>query len=396
MGDTAGKMLYDSVMKTWESPAGKLNLERFPFPGDKSHQAWDAADEWILRRFPAPPANILIAGEAFGVLGTAWGKSGITALNDSFLSLNALEKNRRLNPETVIGRLEKTGTTSSLTGNSSAVDIIFIRLPKSLELLEIYVRLSLEYVSAGTEIWLGGMDRRWNKGVGKLMEQFLLVSEIFPFERHSRWARCTTPAGDKTDMTATPCKQTWTLEKYAVKLCSSPAVFSSAAIDPGTAAFLGAFPEQEVKSAERIADLGCGSGILGLCAAQLNSEAKIFFCDESYLAVRAASVNSELNGFDTRAEFRVTNGLEGITDNSLDLVLCNPPFHFQNIQTIEPAEFMFSEARRVLKPGGILQIVGNNHLGYHKHLKKYFSDTRTVLHNTRFTVLRASNNRPAP
>ena len=50
---------------------------------------------------------------------------------------------------------------------------------------------------------------------------------------------------------------------------------------------------------------------------------------------------------------------------------------------------MFEEARRVLKTGGTVQIVGNSHLGYHKHLRRFFPEALEVYRDSRFTVLRA-------
>ena len=395
-------MLYYSLMKTWNSPAGKTCLKRYPFPGERSHQAWDAADEWITRHNPelADPKSrkrILITGEAFGVLGTVWGNSDISALNDSLLSQSALNENRAMNPELTKGALTLIPTTGE--AQVSVVDKIFIRLPKSLEMLEIYIRKSLQFADADTEIWIGGMDKRWNRGVQKITERYLTVSEMFPFERHARWLKYSQSetAAAKSQNTD-GAMSVWQLEKYPLSIISTPAVFSGSGIDSGTAAFIDAFPEAATKKADVIADAGCGSGILGLCASYLNPEAKVIFTDESYLAVEAAEKNHQLNSnrgdIGKNARFLSTNGLKGLSDKSIDLFLCNPPFHYQNIQSPEPAKFLFSEAKRTLKPGGTIQIVGNSHLGYHKLLKEYFYDIDEVYRNSKFIVIRAAEPTP--
>ena len=322
-------------MKIWQSPAGALKLERYPFSGSRSHQAWDAADEWILRRFPAQSGSVLITGEAFGVLATAWGRTEVTALSDSLLSLSALERNRGLNPEYTGGGLITASSADPNPEAASSVEKIFIRLPKSIELLEIYIRLSLKYASAETEIWLGGMDKRWSRGVKKITDRYLTAAGVFPFERHARWISFQKAEVPPEQLRESADGRIWRLEKYPVRITPAPAVFSSSALDPGTAAFLGCFPEEEAALADTVADIGCGSGILGLCAAHLNTDAKILFTDESFLAVQAAEANAGLNGCRGRSSFIPSNGLTGVDDGSVDLVLCNPPFHYQNIQTIE-------------------------------------------------------------
>lgn len=398
-------------MKEWISPAGNIKLERHPFKGEKTHQAWDSADEWIASKLESLLARdedsvrkkLLITGEAFGVLATLWGRHDVTALNDSLLSFTAAEHNRGLNPKLCRGGFRQVRTTEAQPGtdaqagaakqNDDLPELIIMRLPKSLELLEIYLRQSLNFAGPETDIWLGGMEKRWSRGVKNLTDHYLAAGEVYPFERHSRWIRFRRASDTEKLLPAegSPSEETaaWMLERYPVKVLPAGLVFSSKGLDQGTAAFLAAFPETAVKSAERIADAGCGSGILGLSAAALNPDANIFFTDESFLAVEACSANINLNGWTDRAEAWPANGLDGIEDESLDLVLCNPPFHYQNIQSREPAEFLFKEAARCLKPDGLIQVVGNSHLGYHRLLEKYFTEVKKVYSNSKFQIHRA-------
>ncbi|PID97910.1 MAG: hypothetical protein CSA83_02045 [Actinomycetales bacterium] len=375
-------------MKIWESPAGEIKLKRHPFSGGKSHQAWDAADGWIIRRLSEPASPALIVGEAFGVLGTVWGSADLTVLSDSLLSLSALELNRSLNPEKTGGSLKILRTTDD---TSAAFETIILRLPKDLGLLELYIRQTQKYARGSTEIWVGGMDRRWSRGAKSLIEKYFNIAETFPFERHARWLRCT-PADPQyvPAPEASAEKPVWEIEEFSIKIKPAPAVFSSGSVDGGTAAFLESFPEAAAKSSRVTADLGCGAGILGLCAARLNPQSEVIFTDESFTALRSADNNFRLNKLAAKSRFIAANGLEGVPDGSVDLVLCNPPFHYQNIQTLDVALFMFEEARRVLVPGGTIQLVGNSHLGYHKHLRQYFPNAREVFRNKKFVVLRGS------
>jgi 16S rRNA (guanine1207-N2)-methyltransferase len=89
------------------------------------------------------------------------------------------------------------------------------------------------------------------------------------------------------------------------------------------------------------------------------------------------------------AEFRVGDGLAGVPDGSVDLVLNNPPFHSHQATTDATAWRMITGAKRVLRPGGELWVVGNRHLGYHVKLKRLFGNSRLVASDPKFVVLRA-------
>ena len=89
------------------------------------------------------------------------------------------------------------------------------------------------------------------------------------------------------------------------------------------------------------------------------------------------------------AEFIADNCLEQQPDNSATLVLNNPPFHQQQSVGDHIARQMFRDARRVLKQGGELRVIGNRHLGYHQQLRRLFGNCELVASNPKFVVLSA-------
>ncbi len=89
------------------------------------------------------------------------------------------------------------------------------------------------------------------------------------------------------------------------------------------------------------------------------------------------------------ASFLTGDGLEDFEKESADLILCNPPFHYQNAQTLEIALALFDQARKVLRPEGELWVVANRHLGHHKSLAQRFSRVQTAALDDQFIVLRA-------
>jgi len=107
------------------------------------------------------------------------------------------------------------------------------------------------------------------------------------------------------------------------------------AIDPGSAFGTGSHPTTRLclealetlpLAGWRVADLGCGSGILGLGALRLGA-ASVAATDTDSLAVLATTTNRELNGFPAdllRVAQGSAEGLEELLEQRpADLLLCN-------------------------------------------------------------------------
>jgi 16S rRNA G1207 methylase RsmC len=69
--------------------------------------------------------------------------------------------------------------------------------------------------------------------------------------------------------------------------------------------------------------------------------------------------------------------------------LCNPPFHQETTIGDFIAWQMFVDARRALKTGGVLRVIGNSHLGYHLKLKRIFGKSKIIVSNERFMIVEA-------
>ncbi|MEB3304661.1 MAG: 50S ribosomal protein L11 methyltransferase [Cyanobacteriota bacterium] len=95
----------------------------------------------------------------------------------------------------------------------------------------------------------------------------------------------------------------------------------------------------------RVADLGCGSGLLGLAALALGAEA-VLAVDTDALAIRATRENAALNGFNglTAALGSADTLAELLAEQPADLLLCN---------ILAPVIAALSgQFRRLLVPGG--------------------------------------------
>ncbi|WVM94144.1 methyltransferase [Halopseudomonas pachastrellae] len=114
-----------------------------------------------------------------------------------------------------------------------------------------------------------------------------------------------------------------------------------------------------------VVDLGCGNGALGLMAALRNPDAQITFIDESGLRLPRRGQLCRGLSWTQRPLSRQRRPERG-GSNSADLILCNPPFHQQQVVGDQIARRLFRQSRQALAPGGTLLVVGNRHLGYHQ------------------------------
>jgi 16S rRNA (guanine1207-N2)-methyltransferase len=132
-------------------------------------------------------------------------------------------------------------------------------------------------------------------------------------------------------------------------------LFASHGLDPGTALLIETL---DGVSAERILDLGCGWGALGLAAAKSLPSAQIVLTDINQRAVRLARKNLDRNGV-RHAEVRLGSLFEPVHGETFDLILSHPPFHAGREIVLE----FLRQSPEHLTPEGHLRIVGKGSQG---------------------------------
>lgn len=99
-------------------------------------------------------------------------------------------------------------------------------------------------------------------------------------------------------------------------------VFSTQKIDDGTLLLLGHLPS---RPPERVLDLGCGYGALGLPVAALHRNAEVHLVDRDLLAVEWAQKNADQHALENVRCFG-SLGFSNLQDSgSYDWILCNVP-----------------------------------------------------------------------
>lgn len=373
------------------APWAEYELGRFPADPRDRLRAWDAADAYLLRHLAESgtplTGSVVVVGDRWGALATALAAHRPTQLTDSFLARQATLANLARNGvEEDAVRLLTTQDTPP-----DPIDVLLVRVPKSLALLEDQLHRLAPGVHEGTVVVGAGMVKEIHTSTLKLFERIIGPTRTSLAQQKARLVFCTPDLSPGRARGANPWPCSYRLPDD-IGLVSGrtvthhAGVFCADRLDIGTRFFLRHLPHG--RGAGRVVDLGCGNGVLGTAMALGDPETEVVFVDESYQAVASAQATYAAN-VEGSAEFVVGDGMEGFPPGSVDLVLNNPPFHSHQATTDATAWRMFRGARRALRPGGELWVIGNRHLGYHVKLRRLFGNSELVASDAKFVVLKA-------
>ncbi|GAA3829276.1 methyltransferase [Streptomyces chiangmaiensis] len=371
------------------TPWGSYALTRFPEDPRDRLRAWDASDTYLLRHLSASgtplDGAVVVVGDRWGALTTALAGHRPTQITDSFLAREATLGNLARND------VEADGVRLLTTRDAppDRVDVLVVRVPKSLALLEDQLHRLAPAVHEGTVVVGTGMVKEIHTSTLKLFERILGPTRTSLAEQKARLIFCTPDPALGRGVNPWPYRYELPdgIGPLSGRTVTNHAgVFCADHLDIGTRFFLEHLPRG--RGAQRVVDLGCGNGIVGLATALTNPEAEVVFVDESYQAVASAEATYRDNT-EGSAEFRVGDGMSGVPAASVDLVLNNPPFHSHQATTDAIAWRMFTGARRALRPGGELWVIGNRHLGYHVKLRRLFGNSELIASDAKFVVLKA-------
>lgn len=373
-------------MPTLDTPFASLDLLRQPHQPNEPLQAFDAADEYLLNHLHEQgiqaDTRVLLLNDSFGALACSLASHcQVTSSSDSHLGFLALTRNLASNGLSA-------DAVSFVPASASAqgpFDWVLIRVPKTLALLEEQLIRLHGQLAPGARVVAGAMVKHLPRAAGDLLEKYLGPVQASLAVKKARLLQVS--VADK-GAASSPYPTRYRLDTPALELVNHANLFCREGLDIGTRAFLPHLPQH--LDARRVADLGCGNGVLGIAYALNNPQAELTLVDESYMAVQSAQENWRAALGERPATIRAGDGLAEQPADSLDLVLCNPPFHQQQVVGDFLAWRMFQQARAALVTGGELWIVGNRHLGYHAKLKRLFRGVEQVAATPKFVVLKAS------
>lgn len=373
-------------MPIFNTPFAQLDLLRYPEQHNSPLQAFDAADEYLLKHLSScglqGTTRCLILNDNFGALAANLAAHmQVHSSGDSFLAHQALRNNIDNN------QLDQHAIKiipSNLPFNGP-YDCVLIRVPKTLALLEEQLIRLQSQIHIDTIIVAAGMVKHLPRSAGDLLERYIGPVQASLAEKKARLLFATP---SEKPQAHSPYPSQYQLNKPKLTLRNHAGVFCREALDIGTRFFLQHLPKN--LGSAHVADLGCGNGVMGIVCALNNPQAQLRMVDESYMAVQSAQENWQQALSERPVSIYAGDGLACEPAQSLDLVLCNPPFHQQQVVGDFLAKRMFQQSYRALKPDGQLWIVGNRHLGYHITLKRMFRDVEQITANAKFVIFKAT------
>lgn len=369
-----GKYLVKTTFKIIEKmkiQEGKYQIKRYDLSEDKSLRGWNAADEYLLKTYVSmgiSPNHLCIYNDRFGFLSSHFHSY------DPIVILTHKSQEKSIQSNLEAHNLPLVNFSNPLSPLENKLDSAIIKIPKSLALFQLFLEHIVDNSTEDVTILCGFMTRHFTP---KLLE---IAQEYFNVVEQSR-------ALKKSRILVLSKKKEVIKRETIISLDYNNqayrqywGVFSSNHIDYATQFFL---THIELKSTDKcILDLASGNGIIGNEIFIQLPDSEIHLMDDAYLAISSAKLNIQGESI----HHHLNDNLSIFADEYFDLIVSNPPFHFEYEINIQVPIQLFKECFRCLKKGGSFQLVANRHLNHKVHLKQIFNSVQIVSENSKFVV----------
>jgi 16S rRNA (guanine1207-N2)-methyltransferase len=345
--------------------------------------AVDATDRLLLDEAAASlalcgPGEVAVVDDAYGALTLGavalHGASDVRVFQDLLVGELALAGNAE--------RAGLTGTYRSLplAEVAAGARVVLVQAPKALDALREIAERVAAVAAPDVTVLVGGRVKHMTHAMNDVLgASFTDVSATLARQK----SRVLVARGPRPGPSSFPRRQEH--PDLGLTVCAHGAAFAGTKIDIGTRALLGALDRMAPTAATAL-DLGCGTGVLAVLLARDRPDLEVLAADQSAAAVASAAATAAANGLADRIRVVRDDAAASLPDASVDLVVCNPPFHVGAAVVTTAADRLFAAAGRVLRPGGELWTVYNSALRYKPTLTRLVGPTSVAERSPKFTV----------
>jgi 16S rRNA G1207 methylase RsmC len=265
-------------------------------------------------------------------------------------------------------------------------DQVVIFVPKSKELLNYILHVVVSHLQLGQNVFLVGEKKGGVERAAKQLQPYGKTLKLDSARHCQFWQMKIEKTEQLKPLEHWLKSYTVQIDQDQLKVCALPGVFSQDHLDVGTAVLVPYL--SQVKSG-KIADFGCGAGIISAYLAKLNQNQQIFALDVDAFALRSTELTFQKNNLDLNQ--LTLQPVTGFRDapKDLDAIVSNPPFH-QGIHTnYDASEELCQLASVHLKNSGELWIVANRFLNYPPLIEQSFGQCMVKADQQGFKVLYA-------
>jgi 16S rRNA (guanine1207-N2)-methyltransferase len=324
------------------------------------------------------PGEVAVVDDSYGALTLGavalHGAVDVRVAQDLLVGERALARNAE--------RTGLTGTYRSVPLGPELADgarVVLVQAPKGLDALREIAEVIAAGAAPDVTVLVGGRVKHMTHAMNDVLrDSFTDVSATLGRQK----SRVLVARGPQPKPSSFPRSQAH--PDLGLTVHGHGAVFAGTKIDVGTRALLASL--DRMGPATTALDLGAGTGVLAAALARSRPELTVLAADQSAAAVASAAATAAANGLGDRIRVIRDDAADSIATGSIDLVVCNPPFHVGAAVVTTAADRLFAAAARVLRPGGELWTVYNSALRYKPTLSRLVGPTTVAEQTPKFTV----------
>ena len=363
-------------------------------PDQAGYHSVDHAELLLAEHAAIGPDDVVVnlqcGAGLCGVVAARAARSGRVILAAaSLVDVNAARQSLLLNDQTNVEVVHSSGRDIAAP---TSVDVVIARLAKGRVPAWRAIWSAYQILRTGGRLYLAGPGDEGIQSSVVRVERLFGNAEILGYRKGCRIAAATktNPGPAVPAEFADPIVRDNAFKRFTVSIGprdfvvnSRPGVFSWDGLDPGAAALINAM---KIESGDRVLDLGCGTGIVGVVAATRTHPNLACLVDDDADAIDSATATAQANAVDG-CSIVASDSIATIAQRRFDVVVTNPPFHVGKSTRFDVARAFIHDSSTVLQSGGRLYLVANRFLPYEGAMSDAFDRVEAVYLDRKFKVL---------